>query len=163
MFWIMLLGTVFSFGALSGEHSGLKDMPGYDAACTSAWSVRPRSVLAAGAYGVCVPLGPRMVQPGHGGYLEMRAAVPVEGPPGPFRFSLLFDRGQHDGQGIERAGNLTVAPAAALLRGLVSFLFNVIVTLCPCNHRWAGCSLGRCVLCPVSTAPGRRLNSHQGV
>jgi len=30
VFWVMLLGTVFSFGALSGEFSGLKDMPGYE-------------------------------------------------------------------------------------------------------------------------------------
>ena len=30
VFWVMLLGTVFSFGALSGEFSGLKDMPGLE-------------------------------------------------------------------------------------------------------------------------------------
>jgi len=30
VFWVMLLGTVFSFGALSGEFSGLKDMPAYE-------------------------------------------------------------------------------------------------------------------------------------
>ena len=30
VFWVMLLGTVFSFGALSGEFSGLKDMPDYE-------------------------------------------------------------------------------------------------------------------------------------
>lgn len=28
IFWVMLLGTVFSFAALSGEFSGLKDAPG---------------------------------------------------------------------------------------------------------------------------------------
>ena len=30
VFWVMLLGTVFSFGALSGEFSGLKDMPSFE-------------------------------------------------------------------------------------------------------------------------------------
>ncbi len=30
IFWVMLLGTVFSFAALSGEFSGLKDMPGVE-------------------------------------------------------------------------------------------------------------------------------------